>query len=165
MSKRMKKSNIIEYIPTKIGYDKNFWSHCLEVDRKPIINLRRDEDRKEYSIHMKCDKGHDFYITPYTFFIDRRPCIHCKAPEEIGAINYDPSISEYWYDSYILDQISEKSIQQYKFKCPFCGYVFTSRMIDILNRDPKCFQCKDGKDYQAPDDIDNTIYIFNQRDR
>ena len=161
--KRKKNSNYfsLTFSSPIIGYDAEFWDYCVDETKETIINLFRNEARPKYAVHMTCNKGHDYYITPHVFFYERH-CIHCIAPGEIGAVKYDPTIVEYWNDSYILDQISENSVQNYRFKCPFCKHVFMSRMVDILNRTPKCFICKDGQKPETPDNFDNTIYIHNR---
>ncbi len=164
INRRKKHINTIKYCPPIIGYDREFWAHCLEpeCEKDRIIHLRQDSSKDEDSVLMQCDNGHVFKISPYTYFIDKRHCIHCKKDDEMGAINYDPIITEYWNDSYDLRLLSESSVQEYSFMCPICDNTFSCRMVDFLNREPKCRFCNDGHRNNTTDNADSTVYIYNK---
>ena len=145
-----------------IGYDKDFWSLCIEPNKDDVRYLHRSENRQKFALQMRCPtKKHLIKLTPYQFFIDHKRCLYCINPGEIGAINVDETICIFWNDEeYDLESISESSEIKFKFQCPYCGLSFEMPMKDMVNRNPKCInrECNDGQFPEIPDEYNNMTY-------
>ena len=144
-----------------IGYDPEFWRYCIENPREEIINLCQYERHRSKAVRMKCEKDHQYMLTPYEFFVKKRYCPYCKCGGDKGAAYLDDTLFAYWADErFDLDDISEYSTEKYRFVCPFCAEVFYARMIDMVNRRPKCVKCKDYIDVTAVERVDTFAENF-----
>lgn len=146
-----------------IGYDHNFLSHCLESNKVYVTSVSRIE--KRIKLRMSCDNGHEFLISPYYYYVEGRQCPHCKCKGDKGALNIDSSIISFWNDErYNIEDISEFSKEYYKNRCPFCGLEFMEKMINLVNRFPKCKSCKDGQALSMNAELDEGVtYLIKER--
>ena len=159
LKKNRKNSHELVWKPPIIGYDKLFWSYCIEDERDKIRNLRRDEGRPKFALQMQCKNGHLIKMTPKMFFIKKKTCIYCTNPGENGAVNTDESVLIFWNDDrFDPEQISENSDESFMFRCPYCGYDFTLSMKEFIFRKPKCTKCNDGRIDDIPDEYNNLTY-------
>lgn len=154
-----KKRNYISYKDVYsnpiIGYNTNFWNHCLEINKEDIIHYPQNDNL--HSLSFRCEKDHLFRITPYEFFNERYFCPICIFGDDKGAPNCDPELSLFYSDErYPLNEISELSRIEYQFTCPDCNFKFASKMVNLIHNPRKCPNCKD---YQEKEEAEQQVGI------
>ena len=164
--KRYKPSDYISHksiygVPI-VGYDSLFWDHCLETDRYAISRYPKNDQL--HTLSFKCDNGHPFCRTPYDFFNSRYYCPICITKDDIGAVNCDPEIAEYYVDNrYPITEISEHCDVDLQFKCPDCNIIFLSKMTTMIKNPKKCPFCKvPRQEDQCNSSNDSFTYISLQ---
>ena len=139
-----------------IGYDKEFWKYCIEEDKVKISGLKWSDNK--HKLMMRCANIHDYKMTPFEFK-NMRKCPICIQKGELGAVKVDPTISFYYDDIYIIEEISENSMALFNWCCPICHNRYKKTMVEMLNVFPKCDYCNDGKPIGFSDIPDDMTYL------
>lgn len=96
-----------------------------------------------YIEQTRRDLENHFCRTPYDFYHSRHYCPICITKDDIGAVNCDPEIAEYYADNrYPIDDISEHCDIDLQFKCPDCNSLFINKMTTMIKNPQKCPFCK-----------------------
>ena len=137
-----------------IGYDSFFWDHCLEDEKDAISQYPKDDQL--HTLNFECDNGHHFSRTPYDYYHSRYYCPICITKDDIGAVNCDPEIAEYYVDKrYPINDISEHCDVDLQFKCPNCNSLFLSKMNTMIKNPHKCPFCKTPKVEESTNSTDD----------
>lgn len=150
----------------EMAMDSEEFREFFQKENNPGVDPYTLKKWRDYTplIHIN-QYGVVTHYTPHYFFHKRIweyvPYRQYKPGETVNALALDEDLALYVKTEKDREKLLNTGVHTKKaFHCPFCGYEFSKKLIDMINCSPKCPFCNDTGMYEeASDDEINGAYL------